>query len=126
MHRQLPRAVPALLAPLFRLDDQGQPQLVGKPGKRKRSEHGLGHLLDPTKGFHEDQEPFRDEWWLQLITSHLGLERPAPIWFGEAAIGRLTISSRHEERTFTRHNATRPSRSTQRLPASRSACSGSS
>jgi hypothetical protein len=50
---------------LFTLDENGQPRLVGKPGKRRRSEHGLGHLLLP----HDPAQPGKalDDFWTHLI-----------------------------------------------------------
>jgi hypothetical protein len=41
-------AIAAKRSALFRPDRQGQPVIVGPPDKRKRSEHGLGHLIHPS------------------------------------------------------------------------------
>jgi hypothetical protein len=90
---------------LFQLDEKGRPQIVGRPGKRKRSEHGLGHLLPPQN---LDQETFYDQWWQQLIQHELGIAGPDPDWFDDIAAGRLTITSPHTEAVFRDFNRELP------------------
>jgi hypothetical protein len=87
---------------LFTLDENGQPRLVGKPGKRRRSEHGLGHLLLP----HDPDQPGKalDEFWTHLIAEELGVDQPEPDYFSQPAIGRLTITSQPDQNTFTTYN----------------------
>lgn len=82
--------------------------LLGKPGKYKRSEHGLGHLLDPTDP-HPDhpQDGFRDQWWLRLLAQEHGLPVDDPSWLDRPAVGRLAITSRPEEAPFARYNTAR-------------------
>ncbi len=93
----------------FEYDEHGRPQLLGLPGKRKRSEHGLGHLLDPTTCDPEaPQEQFRDRWWIQLLHDELDTPLSRPGWFDRPAVGRLTVTSQQEEASFRRHNDLRP------------------
>ncbi len=82
----------------FVYDEHGRPQLLGQPGKRKRSEHGLGHLLDPTTCDPQaPQEQFRDRWWVQLLHDELDAPLPRPAWFDRPAVGGLAVTSRQEE-----------------------------
>jgi hypothetical protein len=93
----------------FDYDQDGRPRLLGEPGKRKRSEHGLGHLLDPTS--HDPNRPhdrFYDRWWQQILHDELGIPLQTPDWFDHPAVGRLAVTSRHEEGTFRAYNADRP------------------
>src|SRR5262249_46121147 len=100
-------AIAAKRYALFARDAEGRPELVGKAEKRRRAEHGLGPLLLPT-----DPElgagPALDEWWTHLLCTELGVPNPEPGWFAEEAIGRLTVTSRHEEQAFRAYNAGRP------------------
>jgi hypothetical protein len=91
---------------LFTLDESGQPRLVGKPGKRRRSEHGLGHLLLP----YDPDEPWKalDEFWTHLIAEELGIHHAEPDYFNQPAIGRLTITSQPDQNTFTTYNHDKP------------------
>jgi hypothetical protein len=91
---------------LFNLDEDGQPRLVGKPGSRRRSEHGLGHLILP---HHLDQPGVAiDEFWTHLIATELGLDRPEPDYFGQPAIGRLTVTSQSDQNAFKTYNQDKP------------------
>jgi hypothetical protein len=93
----------------FDYDQDGRPRLLGEPGKRKRSEHGLGHLLDPTNHNPDTpQDRFYDRWWQQILHDELGIPLQTPDWFDHPAVGRLAITSRHEELTFRAYNADRP------------------
>jgi hypothetical protein len=94
---------------LFGYDNHRRPRVLGEPGKYKRSEHGLGHLLDPTS--HDPDTPqdrFRDRWWDQILHDELGIARREPDWFDRPAMGRLAVTSRHEELAFRTYNADRP------------------
>ena len=93
----------------FRKYATGRPVLVGKPGKYKRSEHGLGHLLDPTDPDPDHpQDGFRDQWWLRLLDDEHGLPVDEPDWLARPAVGRLSVSSKQEEASFANHNADLP------------------
>ena len=91
---------------LYTLDHIGRPILCGSPDKRRRSEHGLGHLLlptDPKLG----TGPALDQWWKHTICTELGIPNEEPEWFADEAIGRLTVTSQHEERAFRSYNKAR-------------------
>jgi hypothetical protein len=92
---------------LFVLGPDGYPRLIGDAHKRRRSEHGLGHLLLPTD---PDQAtaPALDAWWEHLLRVELGLDHAEPEWFKDAAVGRQTVSSTHGERPFRVYNRGRP------------------
>jgi hypothetical protein len=94
---------------LFGYDNHGRPRLLGEPGTYKRSEHGLGHLLNPTSPDPDTpQDRFYDRWWEQILHDEFGIPLDPPDWFDRPAIGRLAITSRHEERTFRAYNADQP------------------
>jgi hypothetical protein len=92
---------------LFVLGPDGDPRLIGDAHKRRRSEHGLGHLLLPPD---EEQGTAAalDAWWEHLLCVELGLDHDEPGWFSDAAVGRLTVSSTHGERPFRTYNRGRP------------------
>jgi hypothetical protein len=93
----------------FDYDQDGRPRLLGEPGKRKRSEHGLGHLLDPTShDVDNPQDRFYDRWWQQILYDELGIPLDQPDWFDHPAVGRLAVTSRHEESAFRAYNADLP------------------
>jgi hypothetical protein len=88
---------------IFTRDPDGRPVIVGKPHKRKRSEHGLGHLLRPTP----DQD-WITEWWTHLLCTELDIPHDEPEWFADIAAGGLTVTTPHEERAWRTYNQTRP------------------
>jgi hypothetical protein len=93
----------------FGYDKDGRPRLLGEPGCYKRSEHGLGHLLDPTShDVDKPQDRFYDRWWDQILHDELGIPLDQPDWFDRPAVGRLAVTSRHEELAFRAHNADLP------------------
>lgn len=96
---------------LFTRNHDGLPELITSGDKRKRSEHGLGHLLPPhaptpvTPGENRD---WFDEWWEHLIYTDLGLDHPEPEWFDDPAVGRVTITSPRDLKIFKTYNTGRP------------------
>jgi hypothetical protein len=82
---------------LFTLEPGGRIQI------RKRSEHGLGALLDPSRPpssmEEEDQEPSPDQGWMadvwrRFVAEELGLDPgPEPAWFNQPALVRLGFTS---------------------------------
>jgi hypothetical protein len=90
---------------LYTRGPAGQPQIVGHSGKRKRSEHGLGHLVPP-RGM--EAETFHDRWWEHLLCRELGIDDPEPDWFGDIALGQLSVTSPHTEAAFRAFNASLP------------------
>lgn len=71
---------------LYTLDEDGEPELV------KWSEHGLGHLLNPTDPDSDDRAWMRQEWE-GIVQEVLGLQYREPDWLDRPALSRLTISS---------------------------------
>lgn len=69
----------------------------------KTSEHGLGHLLNPTDPASE-QRDWIGQAWQWLITSSIAPDRAAavePCWLDRPAVARTTISSPTTHRPFT-------------------------
>jgi hypothetical protein len=91
----------------FCFDQHGRPHLVGAPSKRRRSEHGLGHLRLPEDSEH-GTAPTLDEWWEQTICDELGIDRDEPAWFDHEAIGTRTVTSPHDDNAFNAFNSRRP------------------
>lgn len=90
---------------LFTRDEDHRPQIIGSSDKRKRSEHGLGHLLPPNAlGPEVDDSAWKDRWWEHLLCLELGVPDPEPDFFSLEAVGRLTVTSPREEKTFRAHN----------------------
>lgn len=85
---------------LYTLDGQGEPALV------KWSEHGLGHLLNPTDPDSEDREWLR-QLWQGIVREELGLLPQWPAWLDRPALGRLTISSPELLKPFKGLNASK-------------------
>jgi hypothetical protein len=98
-HRQLwCYAVSAKRYALYNLTEAGEPIL------RKWSEHGLGHLLNPTDPDSEDRDWIRVCWEMLVRRAHkLPVEEPR--WLGRPALTRITASSPHILRPFARYNA---------------------
>jgi predicted nucleic acid-binding Zn ribbon protein len=92
-------------------DDERHPRIVGQGKDRKRSEHGLAHLLSPLvrPGAPNDGR-WVDVWWEYLIGEELGISDGEPDWFDHMAVGQLAVRSRHEEQKFHAYNADRPYR----------------
>jgi len=69
----------------------------------KPSQHGLGHLLNPT----DPESPNRDwinDTWQWVISNALELPIADPAWLDVPAVGRLSISSPHLHRLLTALN----------------------
>jgi hypothetical protein len=94
-------AISAKRYALFNTDEDGIPIL------RKWSEHGLGHLLNPT-----DPEGEGRDWirilWEGIVTEALGRAYQWPDWLNKPAIGRVTISSPHLLEPFSSLNRGKP------------------
>lgn len=108
---------------LYNVRDDAQPIL------RKWSEHGLGHLLDPTKepNYHEhtpddtdaesplispqdahDGRAWMRVFWEGIVREACGLPYAWPDWLHRPALTRLTISSPGLMRPFATMNADKP------------------
>ena len=88
-------AISAKRYALFLRDKRGSPVLLRKDVNNKEdrwSEHGLGHLLNPTDPEDEDRE-----WialaWLGMIRKAVGLSTRNPTFGQQPAIGRTSITS---------------------------------
>jgi len=99
-------AISAKRYALFLKNARGTPVLLreGKNNKDDRwSEHGLGHLLNPTDPDNEDRK-WIAQAWENMIRKHLGLST-IKLGFEDApAVGRVTVSSPEVMRAFTRLN----------------------
>jgi hypothetical protein len=67
---------------------------------RKRSEHGLGHLLGPTHAVAD----WIDEFWRYVLCRELGLSCDEPDWLDEAILTRFTVSGATLRHWFDRVN----------------------
>ena len=84
----------------FYIETPDGPELV------KPSQHGLGHLLNPTDPSSDDDDWIADTWkW--LLRKALGLPSDEPSWFDLPAVGRLTVSSPHLHRLLRELNTGR-------------------
>ena len=97
--------------------------------KKPPSEHGLGHLADPSREDHSEDEPEGEDpddeevlkpralgrpWiaeaWRWLLSDEEGLECAEPAWLDRLAISRLAISSPMMLRPFEAMNKGKPYR----------------
>jgi hypothetical protein len=112
-------AISAKRYALFHFDADGQPvidhiedeALPGQALKRepvtitvgKNSQHGLGHLLNPSDPDSEDRD-----WiatiWMMIIRGTLGLSVEEPNWLDRPALSRVTVSSPQLLRPFSAWN----------------------
>ena len=80
---------------LFLCDQNGKPALLRKGANNKEnhwSEHGLGHLLNPTDPASDDRE-WIAHVWLKIIRKQLGLSFELLPFEYTPAVGRTTVSS---------------------------------
>ncbi len=94
-------AISAKRYALYSLDGRGEPVLV------KWSEHGLGHLLNPTDPDSEDRDWIRQAWQ-GIVREALGLPVVEPVWLDHPALSRLTISGPELLKPFAELNAGKP------------------
>src|SRR5215210_6040004 len=87
---------------LFNVIEDGQPVL------RKWSEHGLGHLPNPTDSQSDDRDWIRQLWDYIVRVDALGLEAAEPTWLDRPAVSRVTASSAELLRPFKQLNRGRP------------------
>jgi hypothetical protein len=88
-------AISAKRYALFAQDEKGHPAMLreGLNNKEDRwSEHGLGHLLNPSDPESEDRD-WIAQVWLDIVLKALGCATPVRSFEGRPAVGRLTISS---------------------------------
>ncbi len=100
-------AISAKRYALFLRDKRGSPVLLRKGVNNKEnrwSEHGLGHLLNPTDPESEDREWIAHAW-LGMIRKALGLSTQSPNFGQQPAIGRTSITSPAVMRPLAKLNA---------------------
>jgi hypothetical protein len=88
-------AISAKRYALFLIDEAGEPQLLRKGVNSTEdgwTEHGLGHLLNPTDPESEDRE-WIAQVWLYLIRESLGLPAVALSFVDVPAVGRISVTS---------------------------------
>ena len=88
---------------LFTREPDGAPIIVGDDRKRKRSKHGIGHLLPPIPGSHD----YITEWWTHLLRVELAYPATTPAWFDDIAAGALTVTTPHTLRAWKTYNQDR-------------------
>jgi len=88
-------AISAKRYALFLRDRRGSPVLLRKGVNNKEdrwSEHGLGHLLNPTDPDSEDRE-WIAQAWLRMIRKSMGLPAQTISFEHQPAVGRTSITS---------------------------------
>jgi hypothetical protein len=88
-------AISAKRYALFLQHKHGNPVLLRKGVNNdddRWSEHGLGHLLNPTDPESEDREWIAQSW-LRMIRKALGLRTQSPNFEHQPAVGRISITS---------------------------------
>jgi hypothetical protein len=100
-------AISAKRYALFLQDTEGAPVLLRKGVNNKSdrwSQHGLGHLLNPTDPESEDRK-WTATVWLDMVRRALGLPTQHPSFENSPAVGRVTISSPGVLRSLEEFNA---------------------
>lgn len=103
-------AISAKRYALFIYNDRGEPALLQKGVNNKTdgwSEHGLGHLLNPTDPDSADRDWIR-QVWLIVIRDAAGLPTERPGWLGRAALSRISVSSPAILKPLAKLNAGKP------------------
>jgi hypothetical protein len=88
------------------IDQLGDDEEVGGSGieSDKKSEHGLGHLLNPIDPDSDDRDWIREAWtW--LLRQELGLLSTEPAWLNQPALTRVTVSSQTLMKPFADWNS---------------------
>jgi hypothetical protein len=100
-------AISAKRYALFELDANREPRLLLDKERGKWSDHGLGHLRNPT-----DPEGQSREWigdiWRTMVRQALGLPASAPSFATLPAVGRVTVTSPAVLRAFRSLNERQP------------------
>lgn len=100
-------AISAKRYALFSKDRRGCPELLRKGTNNdadRWSEHGLGHLLNPTDPESEDRQ-WTGQVWSKLVLKALGKKAPDLTIENRPAVGRITVSSPAVARPFANLNA---------------------
>jgi hypothetical protein len=75
---------------------------------RKRSEHGLGHLLNPLDPDRDDRDWITHAYRLLIEQPRLLLTAGGPVWLDRPALTRIAITSSEVARAFKKYNEGRP------------------
>lgn len=94
-------AISAKRYALYTLEADGAPTIV------KYSEHGLGHLLNPTNPEADDRAWMR-ALWAGIVRNAHGLPLVWPAWLTRPAVSRITASRPYVLRPFRALNAGKP------------------
>jgi hypothetical protein len=103
-------AISAKRYALFVRDRKGHPVLLERGINNhddRWSEHGLGHLLNPTDSDSDDRKWIK-QVWLIIIRKADGLPAEEPTWAKIPAVGRVSISSPAVMRAFADLNRGKP------------------
>lgn len=103
-------AISAKRYALFLRNRKGEPQLLRKGVNNKSdrwSEHGLGHLLNPTDPNADDRD-WIGQAWLAIIRRSMGLQTKPLDFATRVAVGRITVSSPAVLRPLQGLNAEKP------------------
>ncbi len=95
---------------LFLRDRNGEPELLRKDinnGEDGWSQHGLGHLLNPTDPTSDDRSWIAHAW-LGIVRRSLGLATEPLPFAGRVALGQITVSSPEVLRPLAKLNAGKP------------------
>ncbi|MEP7352783.1 MAG: hypothetical protein ABI824_06085 [Acidobacteriota bacterium] len=95
---------------LYVLDGRGNPVLLRSDVNNaddRWSEHGMGHLLNPSDPGDEDRE-WIAEVWLNIVRKSLKRAHRSAIFHTRAAVGRVTVSSPTVMRPFLGVNEGKP------------------
>jgi hypothetical protein len=103
-------AISAKRYALFLKDRKGNPELLRKGFNNETdrwSEHGLGHLLNPTDPDSEDRQ-WIGKAWLKMVREALGLPTQNLGFEDRPAVGRLSVSSPAVIRPLAKLNEGKP------------------
>jgi hypothetical protein len=88
-------------------DQHPEREMSDRATIRKRSDHGLGYLINPV-----DPDSGGRDWiaagWEWIVRDALGLPAPEPEWFDRPAMMRLAITKPRLLTNFNRYNEARP------------------
>jgi hypothetical protein len=100
-------AISAKRYTLFMLDKNGEPVMLRKEANNKTdrwSQHGLGHLLNPTNTNSEDRN-WIGQVWLNMLRRAYGLPTQGLGFDDLPAVGRVSVGSPAAMRSFASFNA---------------------
>jgi hypothetical protein len=106
-------AISAKRYALFLRDRNGEPALLrrgvnnGEKGEDRWSEHGLGHLMNPTDPESEDRS-WIAQVWLEIVRRSLDLPTTPLPFAKRVAVGRTTVSSPEVMKPLKALNAGKP------------------